>query len=75
MQRPALASSGALLLRVQAPTGHQRQAKLERLEHVSLWAEDVHQPVRVAVSVDQPREVLTTLTIVGYLLTANGNKP
>jgi hypothetical protein len=42
---------------------------------VSPWAEDIYQPVQVAVPVDQPREVLTTLTIAGYLLPANGNNP
>ena len=75
MQRPAPASSVVLLLRVQAPTGHQKQVKLETLEHVSPWVEDIHQLARVAVSVGQPREVLTTLTVAGYLLPANGNKP
>jgi len=49
--------------------------KLEALEHVRPWVEDVHQPVRVAVPVGQPRKVLTTLTITGYLLTVNGNSP
>jgi hypothetical protein len=71
MQRSAL----VLLLRIQAPTGHQKRVKLEALEHVSPWAEDIYQPVQVAVPVDQPREVLTTLTIAGYLLPANGNNP
>ena len=75
MQRPAPASSVVLLLRVQVPTGHQKLVKLEALEHVSPWVEDVHQPVRVAVPVGQPRKVLTTLTITGYLLTVNGNSP
>ena len=75
MQRPAPASSVVLLLRVQAPTGHQKQVKLEALEHVSPWVEDVHQPVRVAVRVDQPREVLTTLAIAGYLLPVNRISP
>ena len=75
MQGPAAASSVVLLLRVQAPTGYQKQVKPKVLKHLSLWAEDVHQPVPVAVRVGQPREVLTTLTIAGYLLTANGNKP
>jgi hypothetical protein len=27
------------------------------------------------VAVDQPQEVLTTLTVTGYLLPANGNNP
>jgi len=49
--------------------------KPEALKHLSLWAKDIHQLVRVAVSVGQPREVLTTLTIAGYLLPANGNEP
>jgi len=75
MQRPALASSGVLLLRVQAPTCHQKQVKPEALEHVSRWAEDIYQPVRVAVRVGQPREVLTTLTIASYLLPVNGISP
>jgi len=42
---------------------------------MSPWVEDVHQPVRVAVRVDQPREVLTTLAIAGYLLPVNGISP
>ena len=75
MQHPAPASSVVLLSRVQTPAGHQKQVKLEALEHVSLWAEDIHQLARMAVSVGQPREVLTTLTIAGYLLPVNGNNP
>jgi len=75
MQCPAPASSVVLFLRVQAPAGHQKQVKLEALEHVSPWAEDFHQLPRMAVSVGQPREVLTTLTLAGYLLTVNGNNP
>ncbi len=75
MQRSAPASNVVLLVRVQLPTGHQKHVKLEALEHVSLWAEDIYQPVRVAVSVDQPREVLTTLAIAGYLLPVNGISP
>ena len=57
------------------PSSFSEQVKLEALEHVSPWAEDIYQPVQVAVPVDQPREVLTTLTIAGYLLPANGNNP
>jgi len=49
--------------------------KLEALEHVSPWGEDFHQPVRVEVPVDRPREVLTVLTIAGYLLPVNGISP
>jgi len=75
MQRSAPASNGVLFVRVQLPTGHQKHVKLEALEHVSPWVEDVHQPVRVAVRVDQPREVLTTLAIAGYLLPVNGISP
>ena len=57
------------------PSSFSEQVKLEALEHVSPWAEDIHQLPRAAVSVGQPREVLTTLTLAGYLLTVNGNNP
>lgn len=75
MQRSVPASSVVLLVRVQAPTGHQKQVKLVALEHVSPWVEDVHQPVRVALSVVQPREVLTTVPMAGSVLPVNGNDP
>ena len=75
MQRPTPASSVVLLSRIQMPTGHQKQAKPEALEHVSPWLEDIHPLAGVAVSVGQPREVLTTLTIASYLLPVNGSSP
>jgi len=72
MQRLTPASSVVLLSRIQVPAGRQKQVKLEALEQVSPWAEDIYQ-LRVAVSVGQPREVLTTLTVAGYLLPVNRN--
>lgn len=56
------------------PSSFSEQVKLEALEHVSPWAEDIHQLVRSAAS-GQPREVLTPFTIAGYLPPVNGHNP
>jgi len=57
------------------PSSFSEQVKLEALEHVSPWVEDIHQLVRAAASVGQPREVLTPFTIAGYLPPVNGHNP
>ena len=47
---------------------------LSRIEQTSRLLAVKDRKVRV-VAVDQPREVLITLTVAGYLLPANGNNP
>jgi hypothetical protein len=47
---------------------------LSKIEQTSQLLTVKDRKVRV-VAVDQPREVLTTLTVAGYLLPANGNSP
>ena len=47
---------------------------LSKIEQTSQLLTVKDRKVRV-VAVDQPREVLTTLTVAGYLLPANGNNP